>query len=105
MIFLRAIIKFFGLADKDGDVSFNKSVTAFGMAIFAIMVVKELNPSPWVLGFGIVLVGAGFGLKGYLGGVNRLSLTGNSSVAITGDAAQMIEAAKRRDVEAGIDPA
>lgn len=99
------VVKFLGLADRNGDVSFNKLVTGVALILFALMVLRELDPSPWVLTFGIVVIGAGFGLKGYMAGAARVNLSGTSSTSITGDAAELAKVIlDRRDPASGVDP-
>ena len=84
MTIAHRVIKFLGLADRDANLSFNKCVTAVALVLFALMVLRGLDPSPWVLAFGIVIIGAGFGLKGYMAGAARVNLTGSTSSALTG---------------------
>lgn len=90
--------------DGEGNLSFNKLVTAVMVALFAIMIINRINPAWSVLSFGIVIVGAGFGLKGFMAALARQTTNATiaESVAITGDAAKIIEAVKaRRDVASG----
>lgn len=103
---LGRVTEWTGFGDGDGNLSFNKSVTAVSLGTFAYAVVHALNPSWALLSFGIVVIGAGFGLKGYLGWVNRNAThaTISDSLSITGDLSQMIRAAReRRDFGKGID--
>lgn len=97
-----ALLKAFGLDDGNDGLSFNKLVTTVALATFVYCVVTRREPSWPLLSFGIVVIGAGFGLKGYLGGVKQ-----NTMIATTHtDTAKLVEAVREnRDHDKGIDPA
>lgn len=109
-------IEITGFGNGRGQISFNKFVTFtalqfFGVALFAIIVELRQIPPWYVWSFGFGVVGAGFGLKGYLGAAARRteSATANNITSTTVNAADVIRAAsdaiaKRRDAAAGIDP-
>lgn len=91
-----------GLDDGKDGLSFNKSVTAVALVLFAYCIVTRREPSWPLLSFGVVVIGAGFGLKGFLGAVKQ-----NTMVATTHtDTAKVVEAVRaKRDQAKGIDPA
>lgn len=96
---LRRLFKTFGVADTDGDLSFNKSMTLAAMGSFVYMVIRAKNPPTDVLFFGMVALGAGFGLKGYLGGMARGTYGGqtNTSIDIKGqDLVNLLRAAREK---------
>jgi hypothetical protein len=78
--------------DGKGSLSFNKTVTLVALVTFVIAVLRQLHPTWEVLTFGTVVIGAGFGLKGYLGALKRQ--TTNATVSATShiDAAAVIKA-------------
>lgn len=105
-----------GFADSCGNMSFNKSVTAVFVAqcvaivaVWAAVVIycllhdramlsvsAKIFP-PWsFLSFEGLVIGAGFGLKGYLGGKAGLSMSGdeNLTTSVNIDAAAVINALK-----------
>lgn len=109
----RNALERFGVGDGDGNLSFNKMVTATTLALWWYMIVQRYDPAWPTLMFGIVVIGAGFGLKGYLGAVKQTNMAGtanlstvtSTSVALTGDAADVVRAVRERrkaggDVEA-----
>lgn len=99
-----AFIEFIGLGNGKGAISYNKTVTAVSLATFVYAVVTERNPSWPLLSFGVVIVGAGFGLKGYLGAIKQNSMTAQTQTTM--DVAKVVEAIKaNRDEGKGIDPA
>lgn len=109
------IIERVGLGDGEGCVSFNKSVTAGALLTFAFAVWWSLTrlsqvPPVSVWSFGVIVIGAGFGLKGYMAGVARRTDTSETttSTVITGDMAKVIEAIKtpapERNAELGVQP-
>ncbi len=102
-----------GFGDGHGNVSFNKLVTLtslwfFGAAIFGIITQLRVVPPWYIWSFGFGVVGAGFGLKGYLGAAARRTESAAlmENVITTNDSTTMIEAIRaRRDEAAGVDPA
>lgn len=110
-------IEISGFGNGRGHVSFNKLVTFtalwfFGVALWTIIVELRQTPPWYVWSFGFGVVGAGFGLKGYLGAAARRTEHSQQtdSMNVTVDAAAVITAAseaikKRRDDARGIDPA
>jgi hypothetical protein len=76
------IIERIGLGDgkDEGRLSFNKSITTGCFLLGSFTVVYYLTRlhliAPWyVWTFLTVVIGAGFGLKGYIAGVNRTTAT------------------------------
>lgn len=106
-------VEFVGLGDGNGCISFNKTVTAAALSVWAIAIgyilVRLMQIPPWyVWSFGIVVIGAGFGLKGFsVAMANRkeeFSVT--SQYAVQANVAEVITAIKaRRDPAQGVDPA
>lgn len=107
-------VEAFGIDDGKGagKVSFNKTVTMVVLGVWAwsigYIVVKLMQIPPWfVWSFGVVVVGAGFGLKGYaLATANRKEeYTATAQYNVQGDIAAIVNAVKdRRDTEQGVDP-
>lgn len=96
------LVRFLGLSGDDGNISFNKSVTAVMVATFVYAVVRRLTPTWELLTFGTVLVGAGFGLKGYLAAMARQTTNAQVSATSHIDAAAIArEIAARRDEKDG----
>jgi hypothetical protein len=99
-----------GMGNGSGDLSFNKTVTATTLALFWYMVVKRYDPAWSTLSFGIVVIGAGFGLKGYLGAVKQNRMDGTSQVTtstdikLTGDMADVVRAVKERRSASDVEP-
>lgn len=101
---LRTLVEFIGLDDHEGNVSFNKSVTAVAMATFVYAVATNRDPSWPLLSFGVVVVGAGFGIKGFLAAVKQnttaaqLEHSARMSVdtQLTGDLGDIVRAVKER---------
>jgi len=101
-----AVIERVGIGNGTGDLSFNKLVTITTLVLFWRMIEQRYDPAWPTLTFGIVLVGAGFGLKGYLGAIkqNRFEAIAqinsdartNVDVNLTGDVADMVRAVKER---------
>ena len=96
---IRRVFAFLGLTGSDKNLSFNKSVTVIMCAVFVFAVVYQLValriPPTWeLLTFGSVIIGAGFGLKGYLGAMSRQ--TTNAQVVATSqlDVAAVVKAIK-----------
>lgn len=110
-------IEISGFGNGRGHVSFNKLVTFtalwfFGVALYAIIVELRQIPPWYVWSFGFGVVGAGFGLKGYLGAAARRteSASAYNTTTTTVNAADVIRAGSeaiiaRRDADRGIDPA
>jgi hypothetical protein len=95
-----------GLDDGKGHLSFNKAMTLVAMVTFVYCVVTRREPAWTLLSFGIVVIGAGFGLKGYLGGVkqNRLEALSRVNTELKGDLAEMAKAvAARRNAAGGFE--
>ncbi len=102
--------------------SFNKGVTVFGCLAFGVlvglMVWFVMATKTWppvtivacVLSFGIVLIGAGFGLKGYLGGLQQKAIVATATATetvnatLTGDLNEIAKTVlNRRDPVAGVE--
>ena len=100
-----------GCGDGSGNLSFNKCVTAVAMAVFTFAVVTRRDPAWPLLSFGVVVIGAGFGLKGFLGAVKQDTIQAqlNHDIALNTnvhvDAAEVVRALKHRDPTLGVDPA
>ena len=106
------LVEFTGFGNGKGEVSFNKLVTFTALQTFVFAVVTQREPTWALLSFGIVIVGAGFGLKGYLGAIKQNTLaathtaTTNVSVdtKLTGDLAAMAKVVLgRRDASDGVE--
>lgn len=103
---LGEFVEFTGFGNGRGHVSFNKMCTFTALQVFVFAVVTKRDPSWALLSFGIVVLGAGFGLKGYLGAIKQNTLaathtaTTNASVSLntnlTGDLAQVVKAVRER---------
>lgn len=102
----RPLVERLGFGDGKGNLSFNKCCTFTALAVFAFAVVTRREPTWALLSFGIVVIGAGFGLKGYLAAVKQNTHTAatNANVTLTGDLAAIAKVAARRDPERGVDP-
>lgn len=99
-----ALVEATGFGNGKGQLSFNKMVTFTALWVFAYAVVTRREPTWALLSFGVVIVGAGFGLKGYLGAIKQNTMTAQTTV--TADLTKMTEAVmQRRDEAKGIDPA
>jgi hypothetical protein len=96
-----------------GQFSFNKLVTFTALWCFVVAVlgtVFYLHQQPtiamWSFGFGVV--GAGFGLKGYLRASERrmdtFNQTDTTQHIVTTDVAKVVEALRSRDESAGYQP-
>lgn len=97
-----------GLDDGKGHLSFNKAMTLVAMATFVYCVVTRREPAWTLLSYGIVVIGAGFGLKGYLGGVkqNRLEARSRANIhtELKGDLTEIAKAiASRRHATGGFE--
>lgn len=91
-----------GMDDGKGNLSFNKLVTAVALGTFVYAVVRRLHPTWELLTFGTVVIGAGFGLKGYLGALKRQTTNAQVSATSHIDAAAVArEILGRRDDQAG----
>jgi len=102
-----------GLGDGKGSVSFNKSVTFVMLHTFVFCAVYSMvslrQSPPWpVWSFGVIVIGSGFGLKGYLAGVARRSESfthsDTTNVALTGNVAEIINAVRERRGEGDTEP-
>jgi hypothetical protein len=98
-----------GFGNGKGHLSFNKCVTFTALWVWALFMgavarlmieSKQFAPAALVAvvaGLGATIIGAGFGLKGYLGGAkqNSTNATAHSSMNanLTGDLADAIRAA------------
>ena len=74
------LVEITGFGNGKGELSFNKLVTftalwVFAVALYRIITVLRMVPPWYVWSFGFGVVGAGFGLKGYLGNVARRTET------------------------------
>ena len=67
------LVEFMGFGNGRGNLSFNKMVTFTALWLFGFAVITKREPSWALLSFGVVVVGAGFGLKGFLGAAARNS--------------------------------
>lgn len=93
-----------GFGNGKGELSYNKMVTFTALWCFVFAVVTRREPTWALLSFGVVVIGAGFGLKGFLGAVKQNSMTAQTTV--TADLTKITETVmKGRDHEKGIDPA
>jgi len=107
---LGALVEFSGFGTGHGSISFNKLVTFIALQAFVFAVVTRREP-PWpLLSFGVIVIGAGFGLKGYLAGVKQnttvaqINATATVQTALTGDLADVARAVVgRRDAPAGVE--
>lgn len=100
----RRLVTALGLNDRGGDLSFNKTVTAVLTAtvVWAILHQLEVGTNLLILSLGVLF--GGFGLKGLSLFATMYRRT--DSVALTGDAAKVVDAIRqRRDPAAGVDPA
>lgn len=108
-------VEAFGIDDGKGHgrISFNKTVTmvtlgVWGWSIGYIIVALTQIPPWYIWSFGIVVIGAGFGLKGYSVAMasRKESYTATAQTTMQGDIAEVINAVKaRRDTAQGVDPA
>ena len=97
------LVEFLGFGNGKRQVSFNKMVTFTALWLFGFAVITRREPSWPLLSFGVVIVGAGFGLKGFLGAVKQNTMTAQTTV--TADLTKIAELALKRDTATGIDPA
>jgi hypothetical protein len=108
-------VEAFGIDDgkNQGRISFNKTVTMVALGVWGwaigYIIVALLQIPPWYIwSFGIVVIGAGFGLKGYsVAMANRKEeFSAASQHTVQSDVAAVIAAVKdRRDTPHGVDPA
>ena len=99
---IRRAAVFLGLTGSDGNLSFNKSVTAVMCGAFVYAVAKSLHPTWELLTFGTVIIGSGFGLKGYLAAMARQTTNAQVSATSHIDAAAVVKAIReQRDEESG----
>ena len=92
-----------GFGNGKRQLSFNKMVTFTALWLFGVAVVTRREPSWPLLSFGVVVIGAGFGLKGFLGAVKQNTMAAHTTV--TADLTKIAEIALKRDTAKGIDPA
>lgn len=97
------LVEFLGFGNGKRQVSFNKMVTFTALWLFGFAVITRREPSWPLLSFGVVIVGAGFGLKGFLGAVKQNTMAAQTTV--TADLTKITELALKRDTATGIDPA
>ena len=97
------LVEFLGFGNGKSQLSFNKMVTLTALWLFGFAVITRREPSWPLLSFGVVVVGAGFGLKGFLGAVKQNTMTAQTTV--TADLTKIAEIALKRDTAKGIDPA
>lgn len=117
-----------GFGNGKGEVSFNKLVTFTALWAWALFLgaigwlmlsSRQFAPAALVAvvaGLGATVIGAGFGLKGFLGAVKQnrteallqhsTNLSANVQTNITADLVELAKVVKgRREVLDGIDPA
>ena len=97
------LVEFLGFGNGKFQISFNKMVTFTALWLFGFAVITRREPSWPLLSFGVVIVGAGFGLKGFLGAVKQNTMTAQTTTTV--DVAKLAEIALKRDTAHGIDPA
>lgn len=98
------LISLLGLDDKDGNLSFNKTVTAIFTAVVAYAILHGIEVGTHLTVLAIAVLAAGFGLKGL--SMFFANWKHTTSVNMTGDVAKVAEAVTRqRDHKRGIDPA
>jgi len=111
----KAWIEYTGFGNGTGELSFNKMVTFTALWVFvgtvagSLFYLQMIPPaSVWAFGFGVL--GAGFGLKGYLGAAGSRQDISNQadSLNVSGSIESIIDAIKRpapaREVDLGIQP-
>jgi hypothetical protein len=104
------MVEFSGFGNGRGEISFNKLCTFTALQTFVYSVITKRDPSWALLSFGIVVIGAGFGIKGYLAAVKQNTLAAtqtaatSASVTLTGDLAKIAEVVTaRRDHSTGME--
>jgi hypothetical protein len=97
------LIEATGFGNGRGHLSYNKMVTFTALWLFGYAVITRREPTGALLSFGVVVIGAGFGLKGFLGAVKQNTMTAQTTV--TADLTKMTEIITNRDEKRGIDPA
>jgi hypothetical protein len=97
------LIEATGFGNGRGHLSYNKMVTFTALWLFGYAVITRREPTWALLSFGVVVIGAGFGLKGFLGAVKQNTMTAQTTV--TADLTKMTEIITNRDEKRGIDPA
>lgn len=101
------VVEFLGFGNGRGEVSFNKLVTFTALWTFVFAVATRREPTWALLSFGVIVIGAGFGLKGYLAAVkqNTAAAQLNASTTLTGDLVDMAKVVVgRRDAAADMEP-
>jgi hypothetical protein len=101
-----------GMDDGEERLSFNKLVSLVLLLVFSICALRRIDV-PWpLLSFGVVIQGAGFGLKGFMAALaNRretfnatLAASKSTDVKLSGDLAEIVKAIKaRRDDTLGVE--
>ena len=98
------LVNALGLDDGDRSLSFNKTITAILTAVVVYLAVTQREIGTHLLVLAICVQFSGYGFKGIKLFATMYKRT--DSVALTGDAAKVVEAVmKGRDHEKGIDPA
>jgi len=105
-----------GFGNGHGELSFNKMVTFTALWVWSAVTLytvltlrQQPNAVAWTFGFGVI--GAGFGLKGYMAAAARRTDTSSQtdSVALQGNLAEIITAIKQpppeRDALLGVQDA
>jgi hypothetical protein len=99
------LIEGIGLGDGSGHISFNKIVTLALLVVFILTCIWSITRlqqvPPWhVWSFGVVVQGAGFGIKGYMAALEKRSeqynAALNTNVNLTGDLAEIAKAVTAR---------
>ena len=71
---LGKLVEFTGFGNGKGHVSFNKMVTFTALQTFVFAVLTRREPTWALLSFGVIVIGAGFGIRGYLASVKQNTL-------------------------------
>lgn len=100
----RSIISALGLTDHDGDLSFNKSVTAVYTAVVVYAIIQGIEIGTHLTVLALAVLAAGFGLKGLA--MFFASYKRTDSAQMTGNVTELAKAVMaNRDHDKGIDPA
>ncbi len=102
------LVEALGFGNGKGHLSFNKMVTFTALWAFVYCLVTKRDPSWALLSFGVIVIGAGFGIKGYLAAVkqNTLAATHTATTTTTADLTEITKAVlANRDHAKGVDPA
>lgn len=109
---LGGVVEFVGFGNGEGHVSFNKLVTFTALQAFVFAVVTRREPTWALLSFGVIVLGAGFGLKGYLAAVKQNTTAAqlnattsfNVQTTLSGDLVELAKVVKgRRDAPEGLE--